>query len=263
MGERKVTGAGSVKRRSLTNKKSKQFRWQSTIIGLSTLALLILLWQGFGEHRSSSIKDTDYIPPLVMTGGNPYIRALMRTISASEAQDSVDPYTLLYGGKHFSDLTRHPNQCITIVSGSHQGECSTAAGRYQVLNSTWLEKVQQYHPKHSKSLTGISYSFEPQFQDQVVYAWLNDHHAWGADIVALLEQGKLNQVLKLLSGTWTSLGYGTENNSITPLLSQVYQKVLAEELAKANSSSPQSARKITNLTSHIPSTVREKQEIWH
>lgn len=31
-----------------------------------------------------------------MTGGNPYIRALMRTIFASEAQDS-HPYTLLYG----------------------------------------------------------------------------------------------------------------------------------------------------------------------
>lgn len=66
----------------------------------------------------------------------------------------------------------------------------------------------------------------------MVYAWLNDHHAWEADIAVLLEQGKLEQVLKLLSGTWTSLGYGTEDNLVTPFLSQIYQKVLAEELSQ-------------------------------
>ena len=238
----KFSEVSSAKKRSLNSakpvdlKNSKQFKWQATVIGLSTLALLILLWLSFGEQKASRFKDADYIPLLVMTDGNPYIRALMRTISASEARDS-DPYTLLYGGKHFSDFSRHPNQCITIVSGPHQGECTTAAGRYQILTSTWLEKVKQYHLKHSKTLTGTSYSFEPQLQDEVVYAWLKDHHAWGADIAALLEQGKLDRVLQLLSGTWTSLGYGTENNSITPLLSKVYQKVLSEELAQANTSS--------------------------
>ena len=216
-------------------KNPKKFKWRATILGAIALGLLILLWQGFGQRKTPPIKDVAYTPPLVMTGGNPYIRALMRTISASEAQDS-DPYTLLYGGKHFFDLSRHPNSCITIVSGPHQGECTTAAGRYQFLTSTWLKKVQQYHPKHSKE-NRISYSFEPQLQDRVVYAWLRDRNAWRADIADLLKQGKLEQVLRLLSSTWTSLGSGTENNSITPLLSQVYQKVLAEELAQAVSSS--------------------------
>lgn len=226
-------------------KNSKQSRWQATIIVLSTLGLLILVWHGFSQKNSSGIKEADYIPALVKKGGNPYIRALMRTISESEANDS-DPYNLLYGGKHTSDLSRHPNQCITIVSGPHKGECSTAAGRYQLLNSTWLEKAQKYHSKHSKELSETSYSFQPQFQDELVYAWLNDHHAWGADIAALLEQGKVDQVFKLLSGTWTSLGYGTENNSITPLLSQIYQKALADELAGANLSSPLPSKSITN-----------------
>lgn len=72
--------------------------------------------------------------------------------------------------------------------------------------------------------------FEPQIQDQVVYAWLNDHYIWGVDIAVMFKQEKLNQVLQLLSGTWTSLGYGTENNQVTSLLSQVYQRVIAEEL---------------------------------
>lgn len=164
-----------------------------------------------------------------MRGGDPYIRALMRTITASEALDS-NPYTLLYGGKHFSDLSRHPNQCIKIVSGPHKGECSTAAGRYQILATTWQEKLKKYHHKFLNSSSVNPESFEPQIQDQVVYAWLNDRHIWGVDIAVMLKQGKLNQVLQLLSGTWTSLGYGTENNQVTPLLSHVYQRVLAEEL---------------------------------
>ncbi|MDZ4877983.1 MAG: hypothetical protein CLLPBCKN_007418 [Chroococcidiopsis cubana SAG 39.79] len=195
----------------------------------------MLLWQVFWL-RKISIDRGEYIPPaLAMTGGNPYIRALMRTISASEAQDS-NPYTLLYGGEHFWNLNRHPNGCITIISGPHQGECTTAAGRYQLLTSTWQKKVQQYHPKHLKGNT-ISYSFEPELQDRVVYAWLSDRHAWGNDIAALLKQEKLEQVLQLLSATWTSLGYGIENNLITPRLAWIYQKILAEELAQVNSTS--------------------------
>lgn len=205
----------------------KEFKWQALIVGIFTLTLIILLWQGFGTRENPES------PPLAMKGGDPYIRALMRTITASEAQDS-NPYTLLYGGKHFSDFKHHPNQCVTIFSGSHKGECSTAAGRYQILTVTWQEKVKKYHHKFSKLLNVNPDSFEPQIQDEVVYAWLNDYSAWGVNIADLLQQGKLNQVLQLLSGTWTSLGYGKENNSITPLLSQVYQKVLAEEFEKVN-----------------------------
>ncbi len=175
----------------LSFQKFNKFKLQIIIIGILSLALLILIWQKFSVHKISTI---DNIPPVVMKGGDPYIRALMRTISTSEALDS-NPYTLLYGGKHFSDFNRHPNQCITIVSGPHKGECSTAAGRYQLLTITWQEKVKKYHHKFSNSVSITPESFEPQIQDQVVYAWLKDHHAWGVDIAVLLKQGKLNQVL--------------------------------------------------------------------
>ncbi len=238
---KKFTVLAKTKRRFLNLAKfgalkiSKWFKPRTKIIVLCTLGLLVFLGLKLWQQKPFYIQDAEYIPPLVMTGGNPYIRSLMRTISESEANGDR-PYNLIYSGKQVFDLSRHPNQCITIVSGPHEGECSTAAGRYQILNSTWLEKVQKYHHKPSKGASGNSYSFEPQFQDEVVYAWLNDHHTWGVNIANLLEQGKLAQVLQLLSGTWTSLGYGTENNSNTPLLSQIYQKVLIEELAQANSS---------------------------
>lgn len=171
-----------------------------------------------------------------MSGGDPHIRALMRTISASEA-NFPNPYAVLYGGKPIDDFSHHPEECISIAVGPNQGNCSTAAGRYQFLDFTWQEKAQRYHPQPSGLWQWTSYSFEPQFQDQVVYAWLNDPQAWGNNIARLLEQGELAQVLQLLSGTWTSLGYGSEDNSVTPFLAGIYQQMLSEELAQVSPSS--------------------------
>ncbi len=175
-------------------------------------------WNPFFKYTS---------PPLAMTNGDPYIRALMRTISASES-GNAEPYSILYGGSHITNLARHPNRCITITRGPNQGKCSTAAGRYQMLGSTWREKAEKYHPVASKNPK--YYDFSPTYQDQVVHAWLQDSSEWNADIPALLRQDQLDLVLQLLSKTWTSLGYGIENNRITRQLPRIYQQVLKEEL---------------------------------
>ncbi len=184
------------------------------------------------QKKSRLHANFGYLPPLEMKGGDPYLRALMRTISASEANDPK-PYSILYGGGQIDDLSRHPEQCITIVSGPNKGNCSTAAGRYQMINITWHEKAALYHPQPPGIMFWKPYSFEPEFQDAVVYAWLSDRQFWGEDLSQLLQQGKLNRVRKMLSGTWTSLGYGIEDNSLTGRLPQVYQKMLKEELKKA------------------------------
>jgi muramidase (phage lysozyme) len=170
-------------------------------------------------------------PPLAMTGGDPYIRALMRTITASEA-NFIKPYNVLYGGRYIADLSTHPNLCVKIARGPNKGKCTTAAGRYQFLNITWYEKASQYHPQPNRVFPWVKYSFEPKYQDAVVYNWLKDSQAWGTDISKLLKQGNIDQVLKLLSNTWTSLGYGIEDNSMTQYLPQIYDKMLQEELQK-------------------------------
>jgi muramidase (phage lysozyme) len=176
-------------------------------------------------------------PPLVMTEGDPYIRALMRTISFSEA-NSKRPYSLLYGGQQVNDLSRHPQICVTIVVGPNTGNCSTAAGRYQIINTTWAKIAPRYHPNPSQVIFWSSYSFEREYQDIVVYRWLNDPKVWGTDLSKLLRQQQLNEVLRRLSPTWTSLGYGIETNSNTQLLPKIYQKVLAEELKAASQPKP-------------------------
>nr|WP_313888493.1 glycoside hydrolase family protein [Nostoc spongiaeforme] len=199
------------------------------------LAFICLLqWYIFGDLRSPSDPVfNDNQPPLVMKGGDPYIRALMRTISASEANGNR-PYSLLYGGQQVTDLSRHPEICVTIVTGPNTGNCSTAAGRYQIINTTWFNIAPRYHPNPTRMVFWTSYSFEAEFQDVVVYRWLNDNQVWGVDISKLLRQGKINDVLRRLSPTWTSLGYGIETNSISNSLPKIYQKMLKEELAAAN-----------------------------
>ena len=62
-----------------------------------------MCWMLLRAVPSSSFKQLQqtvwvgHPQPLVMEGGDPYIRALMRTISAAESNTS-DPYHVLYGG---------------------------------------------------------------------------------------------------------------------------------------------------------------------
>lgn len=176
-------------------------------------------------------------PPLIMKGGDPYIRALMRTIGASES-NTDRPYSVLYGGQQISDLSRHPQICVTIVNGPNKGDCSTAAGRYQIINNTWYQIAPKYHPHPSHFFMWRTYSFDAESQDIVVYRWLSDSQVWGVDISQLLRQGQLNQVLRRLSPTWTSLGYGIETNSMSGALPRIYQKILKEELEAAQQNTP-------------------------
>lgn len=214
------------------------------------VVVLLLLAVGFLGVRSlphpsqlrpslQKIQKTVWVShpvPLAMAGGDPYVRALMRTISAAESNTN-EPYNVLYGGEVVPRLNRHPNICVKIVAGPNQGHCTTAAGRYQFLTDTWKEKATHYHPKSSGWFsTWRDYSFDPESQDLVVYRWLKDTSAWGLDIPTALREGRLDEVLRRLSGTWTSLGYGIESNSMTARLPRIYDSLLQEELELSSSS---------------------------
>jgi muramidase (phage lysozyme) len=152
----------------------------------------------------------------------------------SESNDA-HPYTLIYGGKHFDNPRRHPSQCVRIVNGPNINKCSTAAGRYQMIDTTWERLSKRYHPQRDCVLFVFEcdYSFEPQYQDEVAHAWLSDETAWNMNIPELLKAGRLEKVRKRLSSTWTSLGYGIETNTMTPRLAGIYQQLLEEELGKS------------------------------
>ncbi len=212
----------------------KQFKPIGIAIGgVILLCLGLLLAHPSRRPIVNPTFNTAKTPPLMMTGGDPYVRALMRTISSSESNDRR-PYSVLYGGSHVADLSFHPEKCIRIVNGPNINNCSTAAGRYQMINTTWATMAKKYHPQPDCVLFVFqcTYSFEPQYQDAVVHAWLSDERAWNMNIPQLLKDGELEQVRRRLSSTWTSLGYGIETNSMTPKLAKIYQQLVKEELER-------------------------------
>jgi len=197
-------------------------------LGLTALAVLLMLALLWWWRPWLLLPGTQ---PLVMTGGDPYLRALMRTISASES-NVMRPYHVVHGGDSVGTLDRHPNRCERIGGGPNRGNCSTAAGRYQLLYSTWLELAARHHPERGDDpLDAVNLSFAPLYQDLVVYAWLQDPR-WGK-LSAQLRQGQIQPVLRRLSGTWTSLGYGIESNSMSRELPRIYRRLVQEELQAA------------------------------
>ncbi len=210
--------------------------WRARL-GLTLLAVLLMLLLLWLWRPWLLLPGTQ---PLAMQGGDPYLRALMRTISASES-NVMRPYHVLYGGEYVGNLDRHPNRCESIEQGPNRGNCSTAAGRYQVLYSTWLELAARHHPDRTDDpLDATELSFSATHQDTVVHAWLSESR-WGK-LSDQLRRGQVKPVLKRLSGTWTSLGYGIENNSMSHMLPQVYRHVLEDELSRQNAPAQEKGR---------------------
>lgn len=215
--------------------------WPARLRGVALRALHSkLLWSALGAALMLALlwvwRPLLLIPgtqPLTMASGDPHLRALMRTISASES-NVMRPYHVLHGGASVGTLERHPNRCEAIAQGPNRGNCSTAAGRYQLLFGTWIELAARYHPERTDdALDAVGLSFSALHQDMVVHAWLADPRAWRLDLAAQLRQGRLQPVLRRLSGTWTSLGYGIENNKMSRELPGLYQRLLKDELASA------------------------------
>ncbi len=223
-------------RKFMTNKTTIQtLRSKHIAMAIGGIILLLSfasLLSGSDPNERNPLYRVAQTPPLVMTGGDPYVRALMRMISASEANDT-QPYSIVYGGTHVDDLSRHPEQCIRIVSGPNTNNCSTAAGRYQMINTTWATMARRYNSQQDCLMfIACKYNFEPKYQDRVVHDWLSDEKAWGMNIPQSLKDGQLELVRKRLSTTWTSLGYGIESNSMTAQLAEIYQRLLTEELKR-------------------------------
>lgn len=63
----------------------------------------------------------------------------MRILRAKERTEREVGYITQYSKKHFSDMTRHPQEVITAGKYS-----SSAAGAYQIMTDIW------------KKLTGIN-----------------------------------------------------------------------------------------------------------
>ncbi len=117
------------------------------------------------------------------------VAAFLDTIGASEGAG----YNTIVGGGKFDDYSKHPNK-VGLVTGDGP---STAAGKYQIVNSTWEPIAKKLGLK----------DFSPESQDKAAIELLREKGALD-DIL----RGDFHTAAKKLGGTWQSMPTGTSGN---------------------------------------------------
>lgn len=116
----------------------------------------------------------------------PVVKAYLDALANSEGAD----YNVLFGGDTFKNFKKHPNQVRTFKNSNGKTEKTTAAGRYQFLNSTWGDVLKG---------TGVD-DFSPTSQDIGALFLIRREGA----LDDLLE-GNLGNVTRKVNNVWASL----------------------------------------------------------
>ena len=117
----------------------------------------------------------------------PERRALLNTIRYAEGtwKDGHDlGYRTLYGGGHFTDLSKHPDRIVV------RRYASAAAGAYQFLPATWTQVAQELDLP----------SFEPKHQDQAALRLIERRGA----LNEIDERGLTRTAMHRLAPEWAS-----------------------------------------------------------
>lgn len=157
-------------------------------------------------------QPTVYAPSLTSLRNNPRVKAFLDTIAYAEGTFHKNGYKTMYGDIIFDSLHDHPRQ---IVCSWYKGKllCSSAAGRYQILQRTW-DRVAP---------TIDAQTFSPLNQDRVAIELIADCEAL-EDVAA----GKFDKAITKVNKVWASLpgaGYGQRTVSLNELRQIFNQQV--------------------------------------
>jgi muramidase (phage lysozyme) len=134
--------------------------------------------------------------PPVCDPGCQNVRAFLKLLrwAVNYPNDGDFVYYKLYGGKSFTDTSRHPNRAI-LASG--RPDPSTAAGAYMLTYPAW--KAAQ--------LKGIVSDFTPASQDRLAWWRIGQR---GAQLAVCGGRNTLEQAFKLLQPEWAPLPGGAQ-----------------------------------------------------
>jgi len=137
------------------------------------------------------------------------VKAFLDTIAFAEGTNGADGYRTLYSYQKFESFSGHPRK--KICAGNY---CSTAAGRYQFLDSTW----DGIWPNIGAT------DFSPWNQDRAAVYLINQKGA-----LTDIENGKFENAVNKLNVIWASLPgspYGQPTKSMQQLKSFYQQSLL-------------------------------------
>lgn len=142
---------------------------------------------------------------------SPQEKAFLDTIAYAEG--TGDRYNMLFGGGRFYTYRTHPQTCIRFRTRSGQLTCSTAAGRYQIL-----DKTHEYLSDH----LGLE-DFTPDTQDRMAIALIKEKGALEA-----VQAEEFTTAACLVGEVWASFPCNQYNQPQKPLaeLEQVFQHQL-------------------------------------
>ncbi len=128
----------------------------AAVVSAVSAALALVGCSGSGDDTrdtsGNSPEDNEFLtastcnPSLANGAVNKFAKALLNTIATTEGTrgHGQDGYNVTFAYHYFSSCDRHPN--LNICSG---GYCSTAAGRYQFLTTTWNGLgLPNFHPNN-------------------------------------------------------------------------------------------------------------------
>lgn len=170
----------------------------------------------------------------------PEAYALLEAIAKSESAGS---WNVIYGGSKFSDFSDHPRKYVEIKSGPNKGKLSSAAGKFQILASTY----DRVAPK-----LGIT-DFSPTSQQKI--AWHLAKEAYGPELQRDLERGDVTKVASRLAPIWTSLPGGIEAGTTGTRFKTAYTSALGHPVPPANIPEVASAVDAIESAAPIPANV--------
>ena len=143
------------------------------------------------------------------------VDSALTKVTESHCAMRLDPVTTMYEAKDydiivgegkygapakFSDYSKHPN----VIGMRTSAGPSTAAGRYQIIYSTWKE-LQKNYPGQFKD-------FNPATQDRAAWRYAQDVYKQrtGRDLSEALRSGNIKTVQSTLKKIW--IGFGLDKN---------------------------------------------------
>jgi muramidase (phage lysozyme) len=143
---------------------------------------------------------------------NPRVKAFLDTIAYAEGTFNEEGYRTLYSYVLCDNFDDHPRQVICSRSKG-QVLCSSAAGRYQILQKTWDRVAPPLKLK----------SFSPLNQDRVAIELLAD-----ADALTDVTAGRIDDAIIKSNKVWASLPgscYGQRTIDLSELRRIFWQQV--------------------------------------